>query len=62
MQSTNAANGAFETGMGQYALSASGTLVYAAGGRYPNETARLVRVNRKGEQTSISDGQAPLMA
>jgi eukaryotic-like serine/threonine-protein kinase len=55
MQSTNAPNSNDETGMGQYALSASGTLVYAAGGRYPNSASHLVRVSRKGEQTRIAD-------
>jgi eukaryotic-like serine/threonine-protein kinase len=55
MQSTNAPNSADETGMGQYALSASGTLVYAAGDKYPTPGSHLVRVNRKGEQSRISD-------
>ena len=55
MQSTNAPNTGTETGMGQFALSASGTLVYAFGGRYPTRASTLVRVDRKGIETKLAE-------
>ena len=55
MQSTNAPNGMDETGMGQFALSASGTLLYASGDRYPTATSVLMRVDRKGAETKLAE-------
>jgi Tol biopolymer transport system component len=55
MQSTNAPNGNDETAMGQFALSASGVLVYASGDRYPDSGSSLVRVDRKGSETKIAE-------
>ena len=55
MQSTNAPNSSAETGMGQFALSASGTLIYASGDRYPTPTSTLVRVDRKGAETKLAE-------
>ncbi len=55
MQSTNAPTGGDETGMGQFALSASGTLLYASGDRYPTETSFLMRVDRKGAETKLAE-------
>ena len=55
MQSTNAPVGGDETGMGQFALSASGTLLYASGDRYPTETTFLMRVDRKGAETKLAE-------
>src|SRR6516164_1018732 len=55
MQSTNAANSFEETGMGQFALSASGTLIYASGDRYPTPSSTLVRVDRKGAETKLAE-------
>ena len=55
MQSTNAPNSAGETGMGQFAVSASGTLIYAAGDRFPSQTSTLVRVDRKGAETTLAE-------
>ena len=55
MQSTNAPNGVDETGMGQFALSASGTLLYASGDRYPTATSVLMRVDRKGAETKLAE-------
>ena len=55
MQSTNAPNGRDETGMGQFALSASGTLLYASGDRYPTATSVLMRVDRKGAETKLAE-------
>jgi eukaryotic-like serine/threonine-protein kinase len=54
MQSTNAPNGGEETGMGQFALSASGILIYASGDGYPVPTTTLVRVDRKGAETKLA--------
>jgi Tol biopolymer transport system component len=55
MQSTNATNAYEETGMGQFALSASGTLLYASGDRYPTPTSFLMRVDRKGAETKLAE-------
>ncbi|MEO8096057.1 MAG: protein kinase [Acidobacteriota bacterium] len=55
MQSTNAPHTAHETGMGQFSLSASGTLVYASGGRFPTVATTLVRVDRKGAETKLAE-------
>jgi Tol biopolymer transport system component len=55
MQSTNAPNGSDETAMGQLALSTSGVLVYASGDRYPDVRSLLVRVDRKGSETTIAE-------
>jgi Tol biopolymer transport system component len=57
MQSTNAPNLRDETGMGQFALSASGMLIYAAGDRYPTSTTTLVRVDSKGAETKLAEIQ-----
>jgi len=55
MQSINAPFSGDETGMGQFALSASGTLLYALGGRYPTGATTLVRVDRKGVETKLAE-------
>jgi hypothetical protein len=55
MQSTNAPSGGEETGIGQFALSASGALVYASGDRYPDRGSSLVRVDRTGAETTIAE-------
>ncbi len=60
MQATNAGNGNDETGMGQFAVSGSGTLLYASGGIYPTPAASLVRVDRKGKETKLADIQGAL--
>jgi hypothetical protein len=46
--------------MGQFALSASGMLLYAAGDRYPTLTSTLVRVDRKGAETALAEIKANL--
>ena len=61
MQSTNAPNGADETGMGQFALSATGTLVYASGSRFPTGNSTLVRVDRKGDETKLAETKGSLL-
>jgi eukaryotic-like serine/threonine-protein kinase len=48
MQGINAPNGGDETGAGQFAISASGTLVYAAGGISPNLLRSMVWLDRHG--------------
>lgn len=55
MHSTNAPNSSDEVGMGQFALSASGLLLYASGDRYPTATSNLVRVDRKGVETKLAE-------
>src|SRR6516164_10142482 len=55
MQSTNAPQLPEETGMGQFALSASGTLIYVSGDRYPTPSSTLVRVDRKGVETNLAE-------
>lgn len=55
MQSTNAPNGNDETGMGQFAISDSGILIYASGDRYPTPSSTLVRVDRKGTETKLAE-------
>jgi serine/threonine-protein kinase len=55
MQSTNVPDGFDETGMGQFALSASGTLIYASGDRYPTPSSTLVRIDRKGAETKLAE-------
>jgi Tol biopolymer transport system component len=60
MQSTNALNSGQETGMGQFALSASGVLLYASGDRYPTRASTLVRVDRKGAETKLAEIQGTL--
>jgi eukaryotic-like serine/threonine-protein kinase len=61
MQSTNAANMGLDSGMGQFALSSSGTLVYASGGRYPTPERTLVRVDRKGAETKVAEVKGALV-
>jgi serine/threonine-protein kinase len=48
MHSLNTPNGADETAAGQFAVSTSGTLLYASGGISPNTESSLVWVDRKG--------------
>jgi serine/threonine protein kinase/dipeptidyl aminopeptidase/acylaminoacyl peptidase len=47
MQAVNSPNGADETGSGQFAISDSGTLVYATGGTHPLPESSLVWLDRK---------------
>ncbi len=54
MQATNAGNFGDETGMGQFAISSSGTLLYASGGIYPTQDSTLVRVDRNGTETKLA--------
>jgi serine/threonine-protein kinase len=54
MQAINAGNRGNETGMGQFALSNSGTLLYASGSIYPTRSSTLVRVDRQGKETALA--------
>ncbi|MGD1095305.1 MAG: hypothetical protein ABSB35_25345 [Bryobacteraceae bacterium] len=53
MQSVNMPNATYESGMGQFAFSASGSLIYASGGIAPFTGGILVRVDRQGVPTEL---------
>ena len=62
MQAVNAPNLADETGAGQYAVSDSGTLVYAAGGIGPVFHRSLVWVDRTGSaQPVLTEPAGPFL-
>ena len=54
MQAVNEPNSRSETGMGQFAISASGNLLYAAGGIFPPQISTLVSIDRKGTQAELN--------
>src|SRR5262249_45420116 len=54
MQSQHMDNEGFESGLGQFASSASGSLIYAPGSTAPPVTDTLVRVDRKGTETKLN--------
>jgi Tol biopolymer transport system component/predicted Ser/Thr protein kinase len=56
MQALYVPNGAVDTGMAQFATSASGHLIYASGGISPAYVYSMVRVDRKGV---VQDLKAP---
>jgi Tol biopolymer transport system component len=58
MQSINAPNGLDETGAGQFAISASGTLLYVVGGITPNLMRSMVWVDRSGATPPVPLGVA----
>ena len=60
MQGMNASNSNDETLAGQFAVSDSGTLVYAAGGVYAMHRTTLVFVDRKGGEQPVA-GSVPRM-
>ena len=53
MQSINTLNSADETMAGQFAISNSGTLAYAAGGVHPNPEYSLYWIDRKGTEQPL---------
>jgi serine/threonine-protein kinase len=53
MQSANMASGVFESGMGQFAVSASGNLVFASGGIAAPSITTIVRKDRRGVETEL---------
>jgi serine/threonine-protein kinase len=58
MQAVNEPNAGAETGMGQFAISASGRLVYASGGIFPPRIDALFSVDRKGAPTELKAPRA----
>ena len=48
MQAVDVPHGDYSSGIGQFAVSRSGTLVYAGGGIYPPLTGSMVRLDRSG--------------
>jgi serine/threonine-protein kinase len=64
MQGINAGNGNNETGAGQFALSAAGTLFYVVGGINPSRQDTVVWVDRKGNidpLTAMAGGAKPTL-
>ena len=59
MQSVDMPSGPAETGMGQFAISATGNLIYAMGGINPPILKTLVRVDRKGVVKELGVPKAP---
>jgi len=53
MQSANMANGLFESGMGQFVISAAGNLVFASGGIAASRNTTIIRTDRKGMETEL---------
>jgi serine/threonine-protein kinase len=58
-QGLNSGNGTFDTAAGQFSISASGTMVYVAGGIFPNREDSLVWVDRQGKAETIAPFKAP---
>ena len=54
MQAVNEPGSLYETGIGQFAVSASGNLIYASGGIYPPRIARFLRVDRGGKEAEVN--------
>jgi serine/threonine-protein kinase len=54
MQSINMDSVDLESGIGQFAISRSGNLIYADGGVHPLFSSTLVRVDRKGVATPLN--------
>jgi len=62
MQALNVINTGYNTGSGQFSVSASGSLTYAPGGSLPDAQDSLVWVNSKGESSPIASFEAPFFA
>ena len=58
MQAVNTPYLGTESGIGQFAVSSTGTLIYALGGIYQKPVLTLVRVDRKGAVTELSERRA----
>ena len=58
MQAVNTPYLGTESGMGQFVVSSSGTLIYALGGIYQKAVLTLIRVDRKGAMTELSERRA----
>jgi serine/threonine-protein kinase len=53
LQAVNVPNLGRKTGMGEFAISSSGSLIYAAGGTYPPQVGKLLRVDRNGNEFEL---------
>lgn len=53
MQAVDEPDTDFESGLGQFAVSRTGTLVYAGGGIFPPSAASLVRFDRSGASVEL---------
>ena len=62
LQALNVINMGYNTGSGQFSVSASGSLAYAPGGTLPDAQDSLVWVNTKGESAPIASFEAPFFA
>jgi serine/threonine-protein kinase len=60
MQAVNAYNGGAETGAGQFAVAAAGTLVYVPGGIHPEQTTSMAWVDRQGRETALKEAPGPI--
>jgi eukaryotic-like serine/threonine-protein kinase len=54
MQAVDEPNMSLDSGLGQFAVSRTGTLVYATGGTFPRPAGALVRLDRSGNATELS--------
>jgi Tol biopolymer transport system component len=61
MQSANTLNEAYETGAGQFSVSATGSLLYAPGGIFPSPERWLAWVDRNGSAEPLPLSARPYM-
>ena len=59
MQSANTPNEAFESGAGQFSVSATGSLLYAPGGIFPDPVRSLAWVDRNGSAEPLPLSSRP---
>jgi Tol biopolymer transport system component len=59
MQSANTPNSAFESGAGQFSVSATGSLLYATGGIFPDPERSLAWVDRNGSTEPLPLSSRP---
>ncbi len=62
MQALNVTNLTMNTAAGQFSVSDSGWLVYAAGGIFPDTQNSLVWVDQKGRAEPVASFKAPFFA
>ena len=61
-QALNTGDAGYETAAGQFSISASSLMVYAAGGILPDRNGSLVWVDRQGKAEAIASFKAPFFA
>ena len=61
-QSLNTGNTGYDTGAGQFSISASGSMIYVPGGILPDRENSLVWVDARGETEPITNFRAPFFA